>query len=158
LTGETNEVAVVPNDDGLTPDGLNEFFTLTLEERQSRAEGMVSRMMAAFEITGKGKLAAILGSDSKAPGKWIKKGKVPEKAILFCHYTTGHSLDWLYDGKQAPIVIDKKAFSALQTETKKWLIKCGDMDWINQAETGGFDISAQKITKAMVACLIAQSR
>jgi hypothetical protein len=149
---------MVPNDDDLTPNGLNAFFTLTLEAQQSRAEGIVSRMMDAFEITGKGKLAAILGSDSKAPGKWIKKGKVPEKAILFCHYTTGHSLDWLYDGKQTPLVIDTQACSALQTETKKWLIKCADMDWINQAETDGFDISAQKITKAMVAYLIARSR
>ncbi|MFT4925486.1 MAG: hypothetical protein ACI8WB_001579 [Phenylobacterium sp.] len=143
---QTSQWAVVTGEPKTEAEKLAVYLPLSPEAMSARAEGIVERMMAAFDVRFKTELAAIVDCDSKKPGKWIGKGKVPDYAVLICHYKTGASLDWLYDGK----TFDSKARDAFEAKILDGLCTSNDMGLIALTESNGFDATAKLLTKTLL--------
>ena len=119
------------------------------QQRKATAKAIVIRMMQAWGVSDYKSLAQKLALNPLAPSNWIQKASVPQHAILSCHQQTGKTLDWLYNGEEAPMRLSAKQHRLLEQKVLNLLKHNVMMGMLPEIP----DPARQYLVTGLVSCL-----
>jgi hypothetical protein len=114
------------------------------------AKAIVNRLMLAWQVDDHKTLAAIVGVHPNTPSNWIQKKTVPWTVIYSCHKSTENSLDWLYDGTQAPLEITASARAKIESSAMTLMSYSEKMGLIKQMRKDGYRSVAKGLTTTVI--------
>jgi hypothetical protein len=107
------------------------FQDKPLEQRRKTVRQIIARMLMAYGFKETKALASQFNCTYGAIKNWGSNGRLPTDPMFTCHMQTGASLDWLMNGKSAPLEFSQQMVDKFTSHIKDELTTAARYQLVN---------------------------